>query len=108
MAGPVGTRIDGSGDFRRGLKCRPGLNPQEQNATIGVQHRRSGQLAKILVERQADAPLANRKRQYLGIGNARRRFPNPHDVMTAPAKLLNEIARDVLVAQPAHRHAALG
>ena len=108
MAGPIGTRIDGSSDFRRGLERWPGLNPQEKDATISGQDGGGRQLTEILVECQADAPLANRNRQDLGVGNARRRFPNPRHVVAAPAKLFNEIARDILVAQPAHRHAALG
>ena len=108
MAGPIGANVDGSGDFHRGLQRWPGLDPQEQDTAVGGQHGRGGQLAEILVECQADTTLANGHRQHLDIGNARRRFPNPHRVVATPAKLLDEMARDILIAQPPHRHAALG
>lgn len=108
VACPVIALFESANDGRRGGIRRRRSNAQEEDTAPCRQRRGRRQLAEVLIEGQADAPLAGRPSQHIGVGDTGGDFPDPGDLMAAPAKRLDKDPGNVLVAQPAHRHAALG
>jgi hypothetical protein len=52
--------------------------------------------------------FTNRQRQDIGVRDPGTIFPDSNDVVPTMSKNMNEEAWNILVTQPAHRHAALG
>jgi hypothetical protein len=108
MTTPIAARHDPTGNLLCDIVSAWHRDAQQDNSTLGRQPPSPGQFAEVLIEGDQDALLAGGPRKHLGVAAARRRCPDPDDIISGYFQGSDRSAGNVLVSEETHFQAALG